>query len=293
MIGLTLLSSQDGLRYLVIGAEWGSQNGTFHLQGYCELSTPLSLGQMKTLLKCQRVHCEPSNGSGLQNQEYCLKDHQPLLIYGVPLGDARKATTSLCSTSRTDFQERALHVQTKIKQGQTEQALWNEDFDFMLRYYQGVRQYLRIQRPNRTKPPRVELLLGGPGTGKTRYVHDFAYIFYNNSEPGTWDPDLWTWGGSGPWFDGYAGHRVALFDDFRGSIPLESMLKALDRYDNQQPVKGGFVWFCPERIFITSNDHPSTWYPEASESSVAALLRRMTIYHVFENIDFIPLKSLC
>lgn len=291
MIGLTKLSSDDGVRSMIVGVEKGSRKGTEHLQGYSELSTPLSLGQFKTLMKCPRIHAEPSIGSGQQNKDYCLKDHQPLLIFGVPCGDARKALKTLTGGS-SDFSLRALDLQKKIKNGTTVQDLWNQDFDFMLRYHVGVNQYLRLQRPNRVAAPRVELLLGPPGTGKTRYVHDFAYIFYNNADPGTWDPDLWTWGGSGPWFDGYAGHRVALFDDFRGSIPLESFLKALDRYDNQQPVKGGFVWFYPERIFITSNDHPCTWYPDASESSLAALLRRMTIYKVFDNVEFNPLETL-
>lgn len=162
----------------------------------------------------------------------------------------------------------------------------------MLRYFQGVRQFLRIQRPNRARPPVVECLIGPPGTGKTRYVHDFAYIFYNNSEPGVWDPDLWTWGGAGPWFDGYAGQRVALFDDYRGSIPIESFLKALDRYDNQQPIKGGFVWFSPERIFITSNEEPVHWYSQCGRSTLEALLRRITIRYVMEPITFNKLATL-
>lgn len=277
----------------IIGLERGSLRNTEHLQGYCEFSTPLRLARLKTLLQSKRIHAECSKGSGEANWRYCSKEGQPIILYGTPSGDRRTLRKSLKSTDGPgQFHETALKIQEDIKQGVPERELWNDNFAFMLRYNFGVRQYLRMQRPNRLRPPVVEAIIGPPGTGKTRYVHDFAYIFYNNAEAGTYDPDLWSWGGSGPWFDGYSGQRVALFDDYRGSIPLESFLKALDRYDNLQPIKGGFVWFSPVYIFITSNDDVVSWYPDGSPGSIAALQRRIRVSYLTEPLVFGRLNTL-
>lgn len=173
------------------------------------------------------------------------------------------------------FETRAEVIRDRIAAGMTEKDLWEEDFSFMVKHHRGINTYLRMVRPERIHPPKVEAFIGMPGTGKTRFVHDFARIFF--------DGDLWTWAGD-RWFDGYAGQKVALFDDFRGEIPLAGMLKALDRYDNQQPIKGGFVWFNPVRIFITSNEPPESWYPDAARVSIDALRRRIRFFLVNEPV---------
>lgn len=70
----------------------------------------------------------------------------------------------------------------------------------------------------------MEVHWGAPGTGKTRYCHDLARIFY--------DDDIWVHGG-GNWFDGYEGQAVAVFDDFYGCVDFGLLLKVLDRYKTQ------------------------------------------------------------
>lgn len=272
MISLSKLSKQDGVDFLIFGAEKGSQ-GTFHFQGYCEFSNPMRLGGVKALLG-SRLHLEPSQGTSEQNIKYCCKEHQVVVIYGVSKGSNgdQKARRS---RERCSFEEKALVIKDLIDSGLNEQELWDQEFAFMLKNHRAISSYLRLHRPERPIPPKVELLIGKPGTGKTRFVHDFARIFYDN--------DLWTWAGD-RWFDGFAGQRVALFDDFRGEIPLSSFLKCLDRYNNQQPVKGGFVWFNPERIFITSNEAIHHWYPDAGHDSIQALRRRVREFIVMDNI---------
>lgn len=136
-------------------------------------------------------------------------------------------------------------------------------FPTWVRYERSLQRYWCIvqARQPRSKPV-VILNWGLPGTGKTRAVWDN----HNHN-------DIWSWPG-GAWFDQYTAQPVALFDDFdEGPIPYRLLLKILDRYRILVPTKGSHVFFQPKTIYITSNVHPSRWYPR--ETDVNALLRRI------------------
>lgn len=120
-----------------------------------------------------------------------------------------------------------------------------------------------MHRKDREDPPYVTVLHGPTGSGKTRRAFEH-------------DPELWSYPGSG-WFDGYYGQATVLFDDFSGSeFKITFLLRLLDRYPMQVPVKGGFTWWAPEQIFITSNLSPDRWYPNAHIEHVRALQRRFS-----------------
>jgi hypothetical protein len=82
------------------------------------------------------------------------------------------------------------------------------------------------------------------------------------------------------WFDGYDGHTAALLDDFAGKFSkfsLNNLLRLLDRYKVQFPIKGGYTFFQPRRIFLTTNIHPREWYDWTTrEVQYPALSRRIT-----------------
>ena len=60
------------------------------------------------------------------------------------------------------------------------------------------------------------------------------------------------------WFDGYDGHDTAIFDDFRASVNrFAYILRVLDRYPMDVPVKGGFVNWNPKYIVFTCPRPPS------------------------------------
>ena len=113
---------------------------------------------------------------------------------------------------------------------------------------------------------------GKTGAGKTRSVMD------NVDDP----EDIYIHPG-GQWFDGYDGQPIVLFDDYAGSeFKLQYLLKLLDRYPMQVPVKGGFVSFVPQEIYITSNLDPNDWYKNAHQEHVSAMFRRFTNVVNFE-----------
>jgi len=62
-----------------------------------------------------------------------------------------------------------------------------------------------------------------------------------------------------------------LIDDYRGEGSYAFLLRLLDRYPMQLPVKGGFVVLQAVRIYITSNVAP----PWGTVDTPEALLRRI------------------
>lgn len=79
------------------------------------------------------------------------------------------------------------------------------------------------------------------------------------------------------WWDGYQGERNVVLDEFRGDIDIAHILRWLDRYPVLVETKGGSTALRAECIWITSNLHPRSWYPNLDQLTVDALLRRLEI----------------
>lgn len=135
--------------------------------------------------------------------------------------------------------------------------------------YQFGARYLAFMDQSVREPPKVFWFYGPTGCGKSRRVHDFAM-----------DKHLSMWsapGGGSAWFDGFWGQDIALFDDFRpDDIKFHQLLRITDRYPLQLPVKGGFTWWTPKWIFITTPHSIETSYAHHDGTEdVAQLVRRL------------------
>jgi len=148
-----------------------------------------------------------------------------------------------------------------------------QDFGAYARFNKAVDRYRSAVSPKRDKDLVVHLFYGRPGTGKTRMAYHLM-------------PDLYAFPiGANLWSDGYFGQSCVLIDDFNGQMRLVDLLRFLDRYPILIPRKGGFNWYCPEYIVLTTNVHPMRWYDYSGakkENQEAALRRR--IHHVW-NFD--------
>lgn len=235
--------------YIVFGEETG-ESGTDHLQGYACFTSRKTLAQAKRLLG-SRCHLEVMRGTPDQAAEYCKKDDSYHEFGTVPSGTG----------SRSDLAE----LVAAIRDGRNLESIEDEWPGHSLRYGSAIRRRIFERDAPRSDKPRVIVYWGATGTGKTRRVfesHEWRDIFRYC-------------GGKGQWFDGYCGQRVALFDDFNGSeFKLSYFLQILDRYPIIVPVKGGFVQWKPEIIYITSNKPPEEWYANAFAEHQRALLRR-------------------
>lgn len=257
---------QHAAKYFVIGKEKGA-NGTPHLQGFVILRTKNRLNQMKTLLGTPRVHLEKTLGTSIQAANYCKKDGD--YIEQGELQTGRHIQNSV--------QEQLKAAKEAVDQGASMDDLWEHHFFIMAKYQRALETYmLLVKAKTARKKPRVEVIWGMSGTGKTRYAYDTARIFYDN--------DFWVYPGRG-WFDGYSGQRVAIFDDFYGDMDFGVFLKVLDRYPLRVPVKGSFVQWNPDRIYITSNVSPTEWFKNLKQFQEEAMKRRFDVVHeVYTNI---------
>lgn len=111
---------------------------------------------------------------------------------------------------------------------------------FAKEYAENVRKH-QVKGDN--SAPEVIYIYGPPGSGKTRYVREH-------------EPDLYDVPADDgyKWKDGYSLDAAVLFDNLEpGKIKNHAQfLKEIDRYPIQCPVKGGFIWWKPKRIYITS-----------------------------------------
>lgn len=242
------------VRYIILGLEVAPSTGQNHIQGYAELAKASTLSSLKKLLTpwFPGSHLEACAGSSKQNIAYCKKDGK-FFEFGTPCEQGK----------RTDLES----VFNTLSSGGTLRDVAEQDFGTFLRYQRGLVTFRSmILSTANYERPEVFVRWGLPGTGKTRFVFD------NHCHD-----QIWTWPG-GPWFDGYDGHEVALFDDFDGScgINFRTLLRILDRYRIDVPVKGAHVPWRPKTIFITSNRPPVEWYPY-SLADYPALERRFTL----------------
>lgn len=242
------------IRYFVFGKEVGS-NGTPHVQGFVSFVKRTSLqGARKAF---PGTHLESARGTPDQAATYCKKDGV-FNEYG---------TLPAQSGSRSDLDA----LGRAILAGATKDDLQESYPGQFVRYRHNIEQMLRERVVSRDWETDVRVFWGKTGTGKTRRVYEFVKRDEIYVHPG------------GPWFDGYHGQSVVLFDDYTGScFKIGYLLKLLDRYPMKVPVKGGFVEFCPKHIFFTSNMDPRTWYSNALPEHINAMFRRINSIQHFE-----------
>jgi len=262
-------------QYVLAAAEVG-ESGTPHLQGYAELTKPCSLSVLVDLLE-KRAHIE----SAVDKEAsviYCKKGEQPkaeyksLGLHGPTYG--KNVDIQLEKGSRKKPGERTdIHeVASAIMSGKRARDIAEEHPVAFIKYSKGIQSMLSVlDKPRDLRAPLDVVVHYGPtGTGKThKAIVEFPEAFKYSVSMGSW-------------FDGYEGQQVAIIDEFRGQLPFSFMLQLLDKYACKVQVKGGHREWKPEKIIITSPEHPAFWYPklEAREGKLKQLKRRLhAIYH--------------
>lgn len=246
--GLVALGGKaDTIEYLVFGKEVG-ECGTPHLQGFVSFRTKTSFGGAKSLVG-SRSHVERARGKPSQAAEYCKKEGDFVEFGEVPKG----------SGTRTDLSS----VVARVKSGATKGEILEENPLLLARYPRFFSELFLTFGVSRNWETQVFVYYGETGIGKTKRAFEEALNPYMHS--------------GGVWFDGYDGESDVIFDDFGGSeFKLTYLLKLLDRYPMRVPIKGSFVNWVPKRIWITSNYSPNSWFPNAKDEHVKALLRRLS-----------------
>lgn len=253
---ITKNSVESGIKYLIVAKELAPTTGTPHLQMYAEFTSPKTRDAIKKHFNTNRLYIEGRKGTATQASAYCMFSDYPInkvlndyFIYGEISHQGQ----------RTDWEQ----VKEELKKPEIMPVDVIDVFPHLIVNHNALTAYKYASiKPIQRENLDVFVIYGDAGAGKSHQAFEFDENLY--SKP------------SGKWFDGYMGNKTVLFDDFGGrddEISYTMFLKYLDKYPIRVPVKGGFVGFNPETIFITSNKHPKLWF---DEGLTPALRRRIT-----------------
>jgi hypothetical protein len=236
------------------------------LQGLCNL--------IKAATGITGAHCEISKGSAASNQEYCKKDGLWEERGELPTQGAR--------TDLKDIKDRLVSGATTYE----ELLLTNPDIIHL--YGRVLRQIQDLVSSKKRKLAGTETkgfwYYGKTGTGKSveawkqakAYVNDdLDQIYqYNTEDKG--------------WWQGYAGQKVVIIDELRGSdIKFKNLLTWCDIHPVMVTARNATnqVPLLAERIYITSCMPPEDAYSGMAQTdSIDQLRRRFKVvqFHKFE-----------
>lgn len=229
--------------YLVLQEERGAE-GTLHWQGYLILNKRQRIAWLKRHLN-SRAHWEVSRGTPKEASDYCKKDETYTGGLRYEYGHLPDRPEPMKAAER---RQRAAEELDIIKEGYKRPAeipsMTLMECGFIPAMKELTADILGPYRPNL----KIITLVGPPATGKSYAIQSFC------PEHGLCMP-----GNSGVWFQRPT-EKVMVFEEFKGQIPLQRMLKLLDPYPYALEVKGGMRPAMYETVIITSNTSPRFWY---------------------------------
>lgn len=249
--------------------------GRIHYQGYIQTYNNMdcTYKRIQNVLGCPWAWVKICRGSSDQNMAYITKLETSIAGTYKSLGSVQER-----QGYRSDWDR----VADMANQGYSTYDITTK-WPNKIPCIKAVEHYVMLAEIEKYKyapfqKKEVVTIWGEAGLGKTRHVYDK----YHNEEGGgvfTVEP---TDDGK-IWFDGYWGQKTIILDDFNGSMmKTGKLLRFLDGYRPQRlPIKGGSVISKAERIYITSNHKPETWYTNGVRKNLG---RRITkCYHITQD----------
>ena len=271
---ISILSNFKGCIYYCLSDEVGAQ-GTFHTHIYLCCANAL---RFSTLLKSfEGCHFEMAQGTSQQNRDYVFKE-------GKWLND-KKGDTNI-RDSHIEWGELPVERQGKRNDLEDLYDMIHADMtvsqilEICPQYLLNISHiekarslYLRDKFKSTMRDITVTYVQGSTGTGKTFSVlegfgFNNVYRVTDYSHP----------------FDNYDCEDVIVFEEFRNSLSLSSMLNYLDVYPVMLPARYSQKVACFTKVFIISNYMLEEQYQDLQithSRDYAAFLRRINFVEIF------------
>lgn len=271
------IASKDFVRFVILQLEEAPTTGRWHVQGYVEAKKPQRF--RSRFERDFHAHWENARGSKQQNIDYCSKAESRVC------GPFMRGDASVSQGSRSDLKK----VSEELLAGKSLREVGLQHGETFIRYNSGMQKLSALVPRALRQPPRVIVMWGPTGTGKTRAAFSFDDDIYIKP--------------SEHWFDGYVGQKVLLVDEMTTQdIPISFVLRMCDRYPMQLPVKGSYSHLDASIVIFTSNISPLHWWrwaaddlrPQRTEvcgAHYVAFGRRVTELWYFPGVG-IPVRKL-
>lgn len=253
------------LQYCVWQEESCPETGRIHLQGFLQMKVKTTMKRVKESIfsDSPHVHLETMRGTPHDCYNYCTKEESRV---DGPWEFGKMITQG----ARTDLSGAVARLKAS---GWDMRSLVDTHPMAIVQYQRGMSKLAEIARAKDssegkelTREVETFVYFGETGTGKTySAVTEHKDVF----KLSTYDRDRL-------WFDGYYGQKTLVIDEFSPRrMDLFQLLQICDRYELNVPTKGGHAAAKWNRVIITSNLDPSTWYVNANAEHRRALFRRI------------------
>lgn len=218
------------MSYLIYQKEKCPTTGKEHFQCFLCMKARSRLSTMKKLSGWDGSHFERMKGTVQQSIDYCSKEESRI-------APAREFGTRPTAQEVGGVQSAI----SELKEKSVKRVL--EDNPTLWRSVRSLQEVKRVMTPKRNFMTFGLFLTGKTGTGKSRIASTLC-SFFNDS--------AWTSDSTLKWWDPYQGEEVVVCDDVV-TIPVQTALRAVDRYPLEVPIKGSFSTFRAQLVVFTSN----------------------------------------
>lgn len=269
---LTTQIGYNSFIYSCFAFEKGKE-GTIHVHIYIYFKTPRRFSTLKTAFP--KAHLDRVEGTHEEVRDYIRKSGKwegtDKSETSIPGTFSELGTFPTSSESQSTSKQQKLY--DDIMSGKTTAEIVKDDPSYLTRVgkiNEAREELLYAPFKSKYRDVKVIYIYGATNTGKTRGIFD------------KYPPEdicRITKYKSNSLFDGYQGHSVLVFEEYRSQIKIAEMLNYLDVYPISLPARYFDRHACYSSVFITSNIPLELQYPDIQfnePETWLAFLRRIS-----------------